>query len=458
MALSSNSIHQLAASVRAGEATFEAVVAEAITNRADELGAYRHIDDDLVMAQARAAEQALAAGDDRGPLMGLPVSAKDLYGVPGFPVHAGSPDPLPEAFTEAGPVIAALAQQMAVITGKTHTVEFAFGGIGTNPHTPTPVNPWDAENTRVPGGSSSGAGVSLCEGSAVLALGTDTAGSVRIPAAWTGNVGLKTTAKRWSLDGIVPLSTTLDTPGVLARSVDDAMVAFAAIDPTHESFERVGLSGLKIARCDQLFWDDLSPGVGEVVEAALGELTKAGAAMGAVDLPELGPTYELFKKGGPVSIELHRFLSTRLPDWLETLDPNVRARVGDAAELDDAEYESRLDAMASWTASVGERLAHADVLIAPTVAITPPTFEEVATTEGYGPRNLLTLRNTSIANYLGMCAITLPAGLDAAGMPVGLMLMARGGSDARLLSIAQAAERVLGTSDDRLGRPPRIRG
>lgn len=462
MRLPTQSVRQLAESVRSGDRSFADITGEAIANRRDDLGAYRHTDDDLVRSQALEADESLARGNDRGLLMGLPISAKDLYGVPGFPVHAGSPKELPAEFREAGPVIQSLQRHLAVITGKTHTVEFAFGGLGTNPHLPTPKNPWDAEHHRVPGGSSSGAGVSLCEGSAVLALGTDTAGSVRIPAAMTGKVGLKTTAGRWSLEGIVPLSPTLDTPGVLANCVDDAMVAFAAIDPSYTSVDQLeslfgpaAISDLTLGRGDRLFFDDLSAGVGEAVEDALDELANAGANVQKIEVPEVDLSYALFRQGGPVSFELHAFLSTRLPEWFDTLDPNVASRVGDAGEMADTEYQQRLADMASWSASIDQRLAEVDVLVAPTVAVTPPTVEEVATSEEYGPRNLLALRNTSIANYLGLCAITLPVGLDDAGMPVGLMLMARGGTEERLLGIARQVERVLGTGHDRLGAAPR---
>ncbi len=454
-------VAQLAASVRAGEQTFSDISNVAIANRQDDLGAYRHIDDDAVRAQAAAADEALAAGDDRGALMGMPISVKDLYGVPGFHIHAGSPTALPEAFTEPGPVVQSLQNALAVITGKTHTVEFAFGGLGTNPHLPTPTNPWDTTSHRVPGGSSSGAGVSLCEGSAVLALGTDTAGSVRIPAAMTGKVGLKTTAKKWSVEGIVPLSSTLDTPGVLANCVDDAIVAFAEIDPDYDdlgSLEAVlptaDVGSLKLGRCDRLFFDELSPGIGEVVEGALAELAFAGSVITGLDIAEVDASYDLFCQGGPVSVELHRFLTAQLPEWIDTLDPNVRARVGDAANLSDADYKKRLANMATWAAAVDAQLATIDVLVAPTVAITPPTIDQVATPEQYGPKNLLALRNTSIANYLGLCAITLPVGLDAAGMPVGLMLMARGHHDERLLAIAKSVELTLGTGPERIGDPP----
>ncbi len=450
------SLTALAESVRSGGRTFVEIHQRAIESRTAELDAYRHLNDEQVLAKANEADTQLAAGNDLGPLMGLPVSVKDLYGVPGFPTHAGSPRALPDEFTQPGPVVSALLALGAVVTGKTHTVEFAFGGIGTNPHLPTPKNPWDAERHRVPGGSSSGAGVSLCEGSAVLALGTDTAGSVRIPAAWTGKVGLKTTSQRWSTSGIVPLSTTLDTPGILANTVEDAVVAFSAIDPEGASSRADKADTLALGRCDRLFWDDLSDGVGEAVEQAIGELTAAGSSIRSLDLPEVEPTYELFCKGGPVGIELQRFLSSKLPEWFDTLDPNVRARLGDAATLPESEYANRLDAMAKWAAATDERFFGVDVVVAPTVANTPPRIEDVSTPELYGPQNLLALRNTSMANYLGLCALTLPVGLDAVGMPVGLMLMARGGHDERLLAVARKVEGVLGSATERLGTPPRI--
>ncbi|RMF71559.1 MAG: amidase, partial [Acidobacteria bacterium] len=208
------------------------LTARAVTERALEaqrrhagLRAFVGEDPPRALREAAAADALLARGEDPGPAAGVPWSAKDLYGVPGYRTHAGCPRPLPERFEQPGPLVERLLAHGAPCVGKTHTVQFAFGGLGTNPHWPTPVNPWDAEVERVPGGSSSGAGVSVVTGAARIALGTDTAGSVRIPAAWTGCVGLKTTAGRWPTAGIVPLSPTLDTAGVLARDVAD--VAFA---------------------------------------------------------------------------------------------------------------------------------------------------------------------------------------------------------------------------------------
>jgi len=443
-----------AARLRDGSVTARRLADRALA--ADRLGAYHHRDPERTGRQADAADAALAAGYDPGPLLGIPVSIKDLYGVPGYPTWAGTPAALPARFAEPGPVVRAVLSQLAVVTGKTHTVELAFGGIGTNPHHPTPINPWDAERHRVPGGSSAGAGVSLAEGSAMLALGTDTAGSVRIPASWTGNVGLKTTKGRWSTAGIVPLSTTLDTAGILARSVADLIVAFGAIDPGGPpDLPRVELADVVIGRRDRLLFDDCSPGVVEAVDAAVDELVAAGARVRSLELPELEPTKELFDMGGPVSVELHRFLTAELPDRIGSLDPNVQARVGDAASLPAHEYLRRRETMAELAASAAESLRGVDVLVSPTVASTPPTVDEVASPEGYAPRNLLSLRNTCIPSYLGLSAVTLPVGVDAAGMPVGMQLVARPFEEERLLAVARAFEDALGAPRERLGTPPR---
>jgi len=421
-----------------------AVELAAEARAADTHGAYVYVDEERTRRQAAAADAAFAAGVDLGPLQGIPVSVKDLYGVPGFPTAAGSPRSLPEAWEQAGPVVGAALSQLAVVTGKTHTVEFAFGGLGTNPHHPTPRNPASPGVPRAPGGSSAGAGVSLAEGSAALAFGTDTAGSVRIPAAWTGQAGLKTTKGRWSTDGIVPLSTTLDTAGILAPSVTDLRVAFSALDP-HGPVDggEVALAGLRIGRSDDLVWEGCSPGVVEAVDAALEVLGRAGARVVPAALPEVTPAYALFNLGGPVATELYQFLSGELPGWLEGLDPNVRARLAGAGELPAHEYLRRLREMARLAASAAERLRAVDVLVTPTVANTPPTLDAIATPETYKAENVLCLRNTGVVSYLGLCAVTVPAGVDAAGMPVGMQLVGRPMSEGRLLAIAAAVERAL---------------
>ncbi len=443
--------------LRDGSLTVRSLL-ETAQQRYDEVGqglaAYKSRDPERQLREADVADAAFALGIDMGPLQGIPISAKDLYGVPGYATFAGSPKALPESWEQAGPVVASLRSQLAVITGKTHTVEFAFGGLGSNPHWPVPRNPWDATQHRAPGGSSAGAGVSLhCD--AMLALGTDTAGSVRIPASMTGTVGVKTSHGRWPLQGIVPLSPSLDTPGILARTVADAALGFSQIDK--RAFPVGNLlspSQLSIGVCEDFFWSDCDPGVGESVRGALEELERAGARLQVIQLPETQAAFEIFKIGHLAAPEFYDFLSNALPEWMDTLDPRVRARMPDAAALTAVEYLQRRRALQELSKSADTRFAGVDVIATPTVPNTPPVLEEVIELEDYRRANMLALRNTSMGNLLNLCAISMPVGLDAAAMPVGLQLMARAGEDVRLLQIASAVEQVLGTARERLGQPP----
>ncbi|MET4808163.1 amidase [Limibacillus sp. MBR-115] len=461
-------LHQTAKALRAGEVSAESLCDEAIANHerfGQLLGAYKTWDGDGALLSAGLADQAFQRGYDFGPLQGFPISVKDLYGVRGLPVYAGSSKPLPEKWQTEGPVISSLRRQIAPITGKTHTVEFAFGGVGVNGNWPTPRNPWSPQVHRVPGGSSAGAGVSLCEGSAAVALGTDTAGSVRIPASVTGNAGLKTSAGRWSLDGLVPLSETFDSPGVLARSIEDIAYAFAAIDPVCNRSElssrlanvRPDLAGLRIGVCGRLFWDDCSPGVAEAVEKALKEAERKGARIQNIDIPELDETYSIFRAGGLAAVELLAFLRTELPSWIETLDPNVAARTAGAGELSAAEFVVRDRRLRQLAATAVRVFDSCDVIVTPTVAITPPTVEEVSVTEVYNQQNMLMLRNTSIVSLLNLCAMTLPVGLDGAGMPVGMQVIGRRMMEESLILMARGLELAIGNGRDRLGEPEMLR-
>src|SRR5438105_10506205 len=227
---------EIASDLRERQVSARDVVEAAIARHerfGERLHAYSFWAPEQARAVAEAADAAFSAGISTGPLQGLPVSIKDLFAAAGYPCFAGSSRRLPaDPWERDGPLVATLRRQLGVITGKTHMVEFAFGGTGGNSHHGAPYNPWDAAVHRSVGGSSSGAGVSLLEGSALLAFGSDTAGSVRIPVCMTGNAGLKVTIGRWSTEGVVPLSFTFDTPGLLARSVSDLAYGFAALDPS----------------------------------------------------------------------------------------------------------------------------------------------------------------------------------------------------------------------------------
>lgn len=415
------------------------------------LNAYLAWTPDFARRQAAAADAALAAGIRSGPLAGIPVSVKDHFGVAGLPVYAGTARELPEKWRHEGPVIRALRRQLAVITGKTQAVELAFGGIGMNPHHGTPRNPWDQTHHRVPGGSSSGAGVSLREGSALLALGTDTAGSVRIPASFTGCAGLKTTAGRWSTEGVVPLSTTLDTVGLLARNVADLAYGFAALDPDWgepadflADHDRLVPADLRIGIAGKELWETCEPDIAATVRNALDTLNKAGARLADLEFPEAGEAMRMLRLGSVASAECDAFLEAELPDWRDVIDPTVASRIADGGSISAREYLRRLTWHAERGRSAAARFADIDVIAAPTVPIRPPRVDELSTLEAYRPRNFASLSHTCVANYLGLCAITLPAGLDETSLPVGLMLMAPAYHEERLLAVALACERVLG--------------
>lgn len=456
------SLRALHQGLRDGNLTAVAMTESAIQayhSRGEQDHAYKTWNGDAAMTFAQATDALLKQGGDAGPLMGIPVSIKDIYAVPGLPTYAGSSRRLPHEWETPGPVVSTLLNQLPVVMGKTHTVEFAFGGLGTNAHHGTPRNPWDPVVHRTPGGSSSGAGVSLASGTAALAFGTDTAGSVRVPASMTGVAGLKTSVGRWSTSQIVPLSTTLDTPGLLARSVDDLGFAFDALDhglnPRGSAVPATpNLGDLTFGVPETFFWDDCSPGISEAVFDAIKQLEAGGARVVTLELPNTNDAFMLFQQGGVAATELAAFLHTSLPEAIETLDPNVAARISAADGMPGWEYVRRRQVIDELSRKAGKKLSQVDAILTPTVAITPPTLESLELEGAYPKANMKALRNTVMANFMGLCALTLPIGKDAANMPVGLQVMAAPWQDARLLAIGKAIEERLGNSLDILGQLP----
>jgi aspartyl-tRNA(Asn)/glutamyl-tRNA(Gln) amidotransferase subunit A len=441
------------------------LVEEAIDNhgRGEALNAYLLWTPARALKAAAAADAAFDAGVVAGPLQGVPISIKDLFAAQGLPTFAGSGRRLPPEWEIDGPVVANLRRQLGVIMGKTHMVEFAFGGTGQNHHWGAPRNPWDKGVHRSSGGSSSGAGVSLVEGSAFIALGSDTAGSVRIPAAATGTVGLKVTMGRWSAAGVVPLSPTFDTPGLLARTVEDAAYGFASLDPVLVDpvryLSRIGgleIAGLRVGIGDPFLWGECDPGIAEGAKAALDALSAKGALLRQRNFPEAKDAYDIFLEGGLSAIELRSFLVNELPQWLPELDPIMAPAVKAAGELKAEDYLARIARLRRLARQAQQRFADVEVIATPTLCVTPPKLEEVTTAEGHLRVNRRLVRNTVCVNYLGLCAITIPVALDRAGMPVGLQFIAPTGNEERLIAVALAAERVLGQARQRLGRPPML--
>lgn len=449
-----------------GKLKARALAEEAIANHerfGGKLMAYSQWSPEHARKCADAADAAFAAGSRAGPLQGIPTSIKDLFAIAGFPTYAGSPKRLPPKFEIEGPVVAALRRQLATVMGKTHMVEFAFGGTGENAHYGSPYNPWDATAHRSPGGSSSGAGVSLCEGSALLAFGSDTAASVRLPAAMTGNAGLKITKDRWSAEGIVPLSFTFDTPGILARSMADAAFGFAALDPhLGDSFELLrgvpeSVAGIRIGVADSWFWEGCENGIDDVVHCAIDKLARAGAAVKEQPLPEAREAFAVFAEGGVSAIELRAFLDRELPDWLASIDPVNAPALNNAESLSAREYLTRRLRLIDAAKIAAARFDRADVIATPTVMVSPHRLAEETGPEEFWARNRKLVHNLVPVNYLSLCAATLPVGLDRLGMPVGLQLIAKGGDDELLVAIACAAERILGTPRETLGVAPMCR-
>ena len=457
-------LSEIANGLRSGKLSAVGLVEDCIAKRNDTLDAYKSWRPDVAMSMAALADQAFSDQKDLGALQGIPISLKDLYAVRDMEVYAGSPRLLPDTLQREGPLVGKLRQQRAVFTGKTHTVEFAFSGLGLNSHWGTPRNPWDNAVHRVPGGSSSGAGVSLIEGSAILAFGSDTAGSVRIPASLTGTVGLKTTHGRWPLAGIVPLSPTLDTPGLLARTAADMLFAFAAIDPQIQCSygalldraDHLNAAEIVIATAEPKLWQDCGPGIAETVDTALSELGRRGVKVINLPIPEVADAIELLHAGNVVAYELGEFLKSELPEWLETLDPVVSARLKDGVGIPLEEYQRRRLLLEELQRSAHSHFERCDVIASPTVAVTAPALEEVSAVSGYRPQNMAVLRNTCAGNSLGLCAMTLPVGLDASGIPVGLQLMGENGQDEKLVCIASCIERLIGNRAERVGPAPNI--
>ncbi len=470
------SIAEIAADVRSGAATARSQVEDAIRcHGAGDLDAYIVFDAEGARRQADAVDAAVARGEDPGPLAGITVSVKDLYGVEGLPIRAGTKRELPERWRREGFLVRTLRRLGAVIVGKTHTVELAFGGVGLNPNTGTPINPWDPAEHRAPGGSSSGAGVSLWEGSARIALGSDTGGSVRIPASATGVVGHRHTTGRWPTDGVVPLSTTLDTVGFLTHTLEDSRYAFGVIDAFAQAgagcdgpldgavvgdADASGLAGLRIGLPRNGLWEETQSDIAAALQRALAQLEEAGARVFAVDAPELHEAGERYLAGGLViPPERSESLERHLPGWAAILDPTVGKRLESAHRVSAVDYIALLRLRRRLSADIHARLEaeRIDLLATPTLPVTPPLLSSLTELDAYRAVNRAMLSGTGPASMLDMCAVSLPAGLDEHGMPVGLQLIGRAGGDHSLLARASAVESVLGTNLERIGIPPRVK-
>lgn len=405
---------------------------------------YTALFDDGALASAREADRRLAHGEAQPVLAGLPVSVKDLYDIAGRPTRAGSAqrDDAPSAAHDAESV-ARLRRAGAAITGLTNMSEFAFSGVGINPHHGTPRNPLDADTARIPGGSSSGAAVSVALGQAVAGLGSDTGGSIRIPAALCGLVGFKNTQSRTPLAGAFPLSFTLDTVCAMTRCVDDCLIVDAVLAGAPLPVVRRPLQGLRLALPQTLLLDALEPAVAQAFQRALQTLSQAGAHIVEVPLKELAEIAQINAPGGFSAVEAYAVHREAMRTQRERFDPRVAVRIALGENVSAADYITMQQRRRDWIARTTHALAGFDAVICPTVPITaPPIADLVASDEVFFKANGLLLRNTFAFNFLDGCAFTLPCH-EPGALPVGLMLAAPGGHDATLAAIALAVEAAL---------------
>lgn len=439
-------IEVLRAQIRRGDTTHEALVAQALEGAAAPAAqhVFTRLHADAAMAAARHADAALQAGVALPPLAGLPLSIKDLYDVAGETTLAGSIAcrDEPPAAADA-PAVARLRRQGAALLGKTNMTEFAFSGVGINPHHGTPRNASDAAVARIPGGSSSGAAVSVALGLAVAGLGSDTGGSIRIPAALNGLVGFKNTQARVPRAGAFELSRTLDTVCAMARCVEDCLTVEAAIADAPLSVRRRPAAGLRLAVPQTLVLDGLDTTVARAFERALQRLSRAGALIESIPLAELAEIGRLNTPGGFSSVEAFAVHRQRLATRRAEFDPRVAARIALGEPVSAADYIGLHDRRRDWIARVEGRLQGFDALLCPTVPmVAPPIAELQASDDAFFRANGLLLRNTFAINYLDGCAFSLPCHAPDE-LPVGLMLSSVSGDDARLAAAALAVEAVL---------------
>ena len=398
-------------------------------------------------AEARAARERLRAGNPASLLDGVPLAWKDLFDLKGTVTTAGSAvlRDAPPAAADAALVTAAMRAGLVSI-GTVNMTEFAYSGIGLNPHYGTPRNPRDAATHRSPGGSSSGSGAVVAAGIVPLSIGTDTGGSIRIPAAFKGVVGYKTSTRHHPMAGVFPLSPTLDTLGPLAQTVNDCVLADAALRGLAQPQARpADPAGLDFVVPDTVMLDDLDPAVAQAFDATLARLAAAGARVRRIALPQLRETTEVIARLGPLaSAEALDIHWDRLngPD-ADRIDPRVVRRIRMADRMTAVDLVRLLGHRRRLIAEVGDILGDALLICPTTPSVAMPIAPLEADVEVFFHHNFRTLRNTALGNFLDWCGLAIPNGTDSDGMPTSLMICASHGRDLPLLSAGLALEQTI---------------
>jgi aspartyl-tRNA(Asn)/glutamyl-tRNA(Gln) amidotransferase subunit A len=452
-------VAELSEALQSGRATSAAIVRRALERieAHPELNAFVVTFPEAALAAAEAADQRRRQGKARGPLDGIPFAAKDLLDVEDYPTAAGSKALAGKPAAATASVLRRLAEAGMVLVGKVQTVEFAFGSWGTNPVAGTPLNPYDRAVPRAPGGSSSGSGVAVAAGLVPMALGTDTTGSVRNPSAMCGVVGLKTTAGLVGRGGLLPLATTFDSVGPLARSVEDAALVLAAIEgedaedpasyrltPTRplEGLDR-GVAGMRFRIPDPADLASVAPGVLERFRAALADLEALGASIEARPMPEPPEAY-MVHAGDIMAAEAWHHLGRHVEAPGSVVAPAIRARILKGKEIDGARYQELIALRRIRQVAFMGYMEGANAFLTPTSPITAPALAEIDETKT--PLGTF----TRLVNLIDMAALSVPAGL-VDGLPSGLQIAVRRFQDPLALRIGRALEVKRGGS---LFHPP----
>jgi aspartyl-tRNA(Asn)/glutamyl-tRNA(Gln) amidotransferase subunit A len=442
-------LNQIALALESGASSSRSLVEECLA-RIDEPGgqggkAFLRVYRDQAVASADAMDTLRRAGRAPGPFAGIPISLKDLFDVAGEQTLAASMilADAPPARAHAA-IVKRLLSAGFIPIGRTNMTEFAFSGVGINPHFGTPLAPYDRGRERIPGGSSSGAAVSVSDGMAFAAIGTDTGGSCRIPAAFCGVVGYKPTARRVPLTGVLPLAPSLDSVGPLAGSVACCAVmdAVMAGEDAEADIPDIPLSALRLVLPTNVVLDGMDAATERSVDRAIGRLDAKGAQIDRRPLRTFETLQAIYGKGSFAAAEAFAWHRELLASKRHGYDPRVASRIAPGGQMSAADYMWIIDARRRLQRDFAAEIEAYDAMMMPTVAIAPPPLDAFAMDADYWRLNGLILRNTAIINFLDGCAISLPCH-EADDPPAGLMLAAGAGQDHLLFALARAVERAL---------------
>ena len=453
-------VHKLSAEIQAKRLSPVALVdgyLARIAAREPKLQAFVEVYADDARLAAEAADKAMRSGHAVGPLHGIPIALKDLIEIEGKNVTGGCEVWRTRKAARTATLARRLVAQGMIVLGKTHTVEFAMGGWGTNTRLGTPWNPWDPERKRTPGGSSSGSGVAVAAGLAPWAVGTDTGGSVRLPASWCGITGLKTTIGRVSTHGVLPLSPTLDTPGTMTRSVEDAALLYVAMQSPDPLDARTlglaftdpmpalkrGVRGLRLACMPEPERQHASDDVLAAYDGSLAEVERLGAEVVAVDLPFAFADVAALNLR-IMAAESYAILHELIDDENAPLDPHVRPRIAAGRSITAQAYIEALRERESMKRKFTAALDGIDALLTPTTMTTAVPLDEVDQVKA--PAHY-----TRFGNFLDLCALSLPNGFDKDGLPTSLQIACRAYDEATALRIGWAYQDA---TEWHLRRPP----